>query len=1281
VASDEIDYISLLSLVYGQLLNNHIFVDWRHWGRQAGATEAQADRAFRLVMNLVRAHGHYLRSEHELAPGMRGNRVERVKCMITGRSYVVKETERHSRALKTELRATFRLRHRNWVRWYDLRAVDVDTPLFGETRRTSVLMEFIDGQTFAEYAGRVRSGPDGWSLIRRAFRELCEGVRAIHKDAAMLHRDLKSDNVLVENETARVVILDFGMATQLGPGESKRTSTQGGTELYMSPEQMSGELELPEESDWYAVGTMLFEALTGELPFPGTGPLGHRARLVNEAPSPSDRGVLPGHLDDLVDLCSSLLRRDPAQRPSWRSILEVVKSDGRRAQISVSRMPKMRGREEEHRTLIREFGRSKEGETAVVRITGESGFGKTELLDAFSQSVEGHATFLRGQCYDVESISYQGLDSVITDLGRKLNSGKHEFESADRDALGQLFPELIGEGGDRNRTTFESVDLGAVARKRRLASIALRRLLSAVGGDKTAVVLIDDLQWGDSESAWILADALATKGRGLLVVLASREGGAFPKTFEQAMRSCGLKAVDISLKPLHPSARLQIVHDLAGPGVIDDEMAKPIVEESQGDPIMLVELTRFVLNAPDRSGVLGGLSWSQVILERIERSRREHCAGGGLDPLRLLQLLAIAGRPLEDSIAYELSNCGEAEYDTLRWNNFTSKAESSLGERTLQPYHDRIAGVIRESLDRETVKQWHRDLAKILSDRKPKLVAEIAAHWEGAEEFDKAAERFEEAGKEAYDKQHFALSASLHRRAVKLRPRDVDLIVRYGDALKNAGQTVDAARQYLDAADLVEGDSRRAGDLHVDAALQFLQTGNMMEAGRFLRSGLRSSRLSIHRHRSVAIAEVLLLFVAIGLQRTLRFGSLNRERDLRESDRCWGLAGPMGMIDNLHGYVFQKRHLLLALKLKEPYRMSKALSVEGVYAACLGVMKRRRAMSLLGRAEEQYRKVKDPALRAHAKGFHIEVLGATGLLFGEWQYSLDHFEECIRHFHENKCVDVHWELDTAHSFSIWLLFLMGRVRRLRDELRDSLGAVRKRGVIYAEVNMATLGEHIVDLADDKPESDAIERLEETREKWEGKVLASGQAQNRAHIQRLLWLVSITQVHLYHGKGAEAWACFEANLPTLLGKWTMRIQVLNVLLVHGRARACLMQLDSQDGKKWARRARSLARRLERYRSPWSTALSQSVVGLLKKHEGRAPEAKRHLEAAVEGFDSTDMTFHAAACRRVLADISDNPEELLRSWRSWMRENGIENWNKMTRVLMPDSCLSIPSSGEE
>jgi serine/threonine protein kinase len=141
----------------------------------------------------------------------------------------------------------------------------------------------------------------GEQRLRVALRQLVGAVCALH-GAGRLHRDIKPSNVLVALADARpprVVLLDFGLVQELGPQSSTEDAIVG-SPAYMAPEQARGGAQVP-ATDWYSVGVMLYEALTGRLPH-----LGSRLDVLwqkQQADPPPPRELVPGTPEDLDALC------------------------------------------------------------------------------------------------------------------------------------------------------------------------------------------------------------------------------------------------------------------------------------------------------------------------------------------------------------------------------------------------------------------------------------------------------------------------------------------------------------------------------------------------------------------------------------------------------------------------------------------------------------------------------------------------------------------------------------------------------------------------------------------------------------------------------------------------------------------------------------------------------------------------------------------------------------------------------------------------------------------
>jgi serine/threonine-protein kinase len=202
----------------------------------------------------------------------------------------------------------------------------VDTLDFGKLQNGSAyqVMEFLEGQMLSEALRRGRSMP--LERILSIARQVAVGLEAAH-EAGIVHRDLKPDNVfLVEREQDRdfVKILDFGIA-KFGVGQNDLTHAGAifGTPNYMAPEQALGKATSP-ATDIYALGVILYEMASGDVPFRGESPIAVLTRHATELPEPLAKRVkgLPLRFQNLVQRC---LEKEPADRfPSMRALIDEL---------------------------------------------------------------------------------------------------------------------------------------------------------------------------------------------------------------------------------------------------------------------------------------------------------------------------------------------------------------------------------------------------------------------------------------------------------------------------------------------------------------------------------------------------------------------------------------------------------------------------------------------------------------------------------------------------------------------------------------------------------------------------------------------------------------------------------------------------------------------------------------------------------------------------------------------------------------------------------------------
>ncbi|MEI9950781.1 MAG: serine/threonine-protein kinase [Pseudomonadota bacterium] len=264
--------------------------------------------------------------------------------------------------------------------------------------------------------------------LRPALSQLAQGVLAIHA-AGKLHRDIKPSNVQVTTD-GRVVLLDFGVVGDLSNArDNPRLEDQIlGTPAYMAPEQARG-AAAGMSADWYAVGVMMYEALTERLPFDGKPQdiLFNKQGTRPLRPSALAFGVPP----DLESLCMDLLQPDPKRRPRGEEVaaqLTRAESSGQRslppAALSTSSVRPFVGREPQLELLDSAFEASDRGESVVVLLAGRSGMGKTVLAQRFLSRVDKQpgTLVLSGRCFEREALPFKGMDSVVDELSRYLTN-------------------------------------------------------------------------------------------------------------------------------------------------------------------------------------------------------------------------------------------------------------------------------------------------------------------------------------------------------------------------------------------------------------------------------------------------------------------------------------------------------------------------------------------------------------------------------------------------------------------------------------------------------------------------------------------------------------------------------------------------------------------------------------------------------------------------------------------------------------------------------------------
>ncbi|HMK73237.1 MAG TPA: serine/threonine-protein kinase, partial [Myxococcaceae bacterium] len=204
-----------------------------------------------------------------------------------------------------EARAVNLIGHPNIVNIFDMS----EAP----PRRFYLVMEYLEGESLSA----VAQAPMPARTAIPILTQVCQALSAAHGHG-VLHRDLKPENVFLckrEGPVPFVKILDFGIAKLFGSDAPTGLTSAGfivGTPEYMAPEQVTGGAITP-ATDLYALGVVMYEMVTGELPFTGDTPLSTAAKRIQEAPRPPHT-VLPGLDRRWSEIILRCLAREPERR-------------------------------------------------------------------------------------------------------------------------------------------------------------------------------------------------------------------------------------------------------------------------------------------------------------------------------------------------------------------------------------------------------------------------------------------------------------------------------------------------------------------------------------------------------------------------------------------------------------------------------------------------------------------------------------------------------------------------------------------------------------------------------------------------------------------------------------------------------------------------------------------------------------------------------------------------------------------------------------------------------
>lgn len=201
-------------------------------------------------------------------------------------------------------------------------------PIYSVDEREGLVyfvMALVEGENLGTRI--AREGPTKPDEARRILREVGDALAYAHSQNTV-HRDIKPDNILIDGQTGRTMVTDFGIARAVSEGAEQKLTGTGiaiGTPAFMSPEQSAGDRDIDGRTDLYSLGIVAYQMLCGDLPFNATSAPALLVKHLSERPIPIDqRANVPPDLARAVMLC---LEKNPNDRfPDARSFVQALES-------------------------------------------------------------------------------------------------------------------------------------------------------------------------------------------------------------------------------------------------------------------------------------------------------------------------------------------------------------------------------------------------------------------------------------------------------------------------------------------------------------------------------------------------------------------------------------------------------------------------------------------------------------------------------------------------------------------------------------------------------------------------------------------------------------------------------------------------------------------------------------------------------------------------------------------------------------------------------------------
>ncbi len=698
----------------------------------------------------------------------------------------------------------------------------------------ALVYQFVPGMMLAD---QLRSGPLSLSETLIVGRALFSALRDIHQHG-VLHRGIRPQNIVVNgfNTISSAIVLPVEPTAALGLEDTTVQEQALQAAWYLSPEQ-AGSLDhdMSEAADLYSAGVTLFHCLAGQPPFAGKE-LGEVlfAHMTAQAPELRSLGLqVPRALEEVIQ---RLLRKDPQDRyqtaagvlADWEAIATGIARGESEPSVVIGSCdtrqtltePAFVARAQEIGSFDEQLELASHGHASLVLLEGESGSGKTRLLtEATHRATARGFWVLWGQgTSDVAREPFSLLKGIVEGFVSAANGTPGLAESV-RQRLGENAPavgaalpglaEILGPA--------EDYALAPEATGEMRTLNALTSFLNALGTPERPVLLVlDDCQWADELTfrllrRWPARDDVNLGPRHVILVGAFRSEEV---PDHHLLRRVG-PDLHLRLSPFESAEIAQLVESMAG--VLPEQAIAAVVHLAEGSPFMASAVLRGlvetgVLIRESNEWRVGNLNLDEV----QSSSRAADFLARRLEllpdtTLRLLSTGAVLGKEFEIDVAGKLVGYSPEQVIT---SLDVARARRLVWLRPDGTHcvfvHDKIRSTLLNLLPASNRRKLHAQAAGLLQRQDEHRAAEIAYHFDAAEDPQSALPYALQAAAKA--RARYALEAAVQQYLIAERGAAfADTNTRYqvaealGEVLLLAGRYDQAGEKFEAAVELAEG--------------------------------------------------------------------------------------------------------------------------------------------------------------------------------------------------------------------------------------------------------------------------------------------------------------------------------------------------------------------------------------------------------------------------------------------------------------------------------------------